>query len=59
MIELPLESFETGLLLSGDGNPNHPNFNSLTDVALNANDHVLELRIPWQCLILETLVNMR
>ena len=49
-IELPLESYETGLLLSGDGNPNHPNFNSLTDAALNANNHVLELRIPWQLL---------
>ncbi|WP_307550772.1 hypothetical protein [Paenibacillus sp. V4I5] len=49
-IVLPLESYETGLLRSGDGNPNHPNFNSLTDVSLNAKDHVLELRIPWQLL---------
>lgn len=49
-IEMPLESYETGMLRSGDGNPNHAGFNSLTDVALNAKDHVLELRIPWQLL---------
>lgn len=49
-IEFPLESYETGLLRSGDGNPNHPNFYSLTDVSLNAEDHLLELRIPWQLL---------
>ncbi|PEK99036.1 hypothetical protein [Bacillus sp. AFS017336] len=49
-LNLPLEFYETGKLKFGDGNPNHKNFNSLTDVSLNEKDHVLEIRIPWQLL---------
>ncbi|WP_129691124.1 hypothetical protein [Gottfriedia acidiceleris] len=49
-LNLPLESYETGKLIYGDGNPHHKDFNSLTDVSLNKKDHVLEIRIPWQLL---------
>ncbi|MGG0177876.1 hypothetical protein [Gottfriedia acidiceleris] len=49
-LNLPLESYETGKLMFGDGNPLHKDFNSLTDVSLNEKNHVLEIRIPWQLL---------
>ncbi len=52
-LKLPLESYQTGKLMFGDGNPLHDDFNSLTDVSLNEKNHVIEIRIPWQ------LVNMR
>lgn len=47
-ITLPLEKYETGKLFIGDGNPNHKNFNSLTDYAVNRDK--IEIRIPWQLL---------
>ncbi|ABW18172.1 hypothetical protein [Alkaliphilus oremlandii] len=45
---LPFEKHETGILLEGNGNPNHKNFNSLTDYAINGEN--IEIRIPWQLL---------
>lgn len=45
---LPLEKYETGKLVLGDANPEHNDFNSLTDFAVNKN--IVELRIPWQLL---------
>lgn len=47
---LPLDSYETGVLKFGNGNPNHAEFDSLTDVSYNEKDHVVEVRIPWQLL---------
>ncbi|WP_258881509.1 hypothetical protein [Paenibacillus sp. sptzw28] len=49
-LQLPLEAFETGALTYGNGNPDSPNFDSLTDVSYNAKEHVVEVRIPWQLL---------
>ncbi|NLU08297.1 MAG: family 2 glycosyl transferase [Clostridiales bacterium] len=45
---LPLEKYETGKLTLGDGNPQHDNYNSLTDYSVNKN--TVEIRIPWQLL---------
>lgn len=45
---LPLEKYETGKLILGDANPDHKEFNSLTDYAVN--DGKVEIRIPWQLL---------
>jgi len=45
---LPLEKYETGKLLIGDANPDHKDFNSLTDYAVNKDK--IEIRIPWQLL---------
>jgi hypothetical protein len=47
-ITLPLEKYETGKLLLGDANPDHREFNSLTDYAVNRDK--VEIRIPWQLL---------
>lgn len=40
------QSYETGKLLSGNGNPEDSEYNSLTDYHISK-DGVLELRIPW------------
>jgi hypothetical protein len=45
---LPLEKYETGKLILGDANPDHKDFNSLTDYAVNGDN--VEIRIPWQLL---------
>lgn len=42
------EKFETGKLKYGNGNPNDPEYDSVSDFIINGND--LELRIPWQLL---------
>ncbi|WP_235549532.1 hypothetical protein [Paenibacillus sp. Soil766] len=47
---IPFESYETGLLRFGDGDPDSQQNDSLTDVAVNAKDAIVELRIPWQLL---------
>lgn len=47
-IHIPFQSYETGQLLFGNGNPKSKHFNSLTDVSISADRKVLELRIPWQ-----------
>lgn len=45
---IPLEKYETGKLVLGDGNPDHREYNSLTDYAVNGDK--VEIRIPWQLL---------
>lgn len=45
---LPLEKYETGIMLEGDGNPSHKDFNSLADYAIKGDK--IEVRIPWQLL---------
>lgn len=49
-LRLPLDSYETGALTYGNGNPKSAEFNSLTDVSVDADGHVVEVRIPWQLL---------
>lgn len=39
------ERVETGKLTYGNGNPNDPDYNSISDFIINGDD--LELRIPW------------
>ncbi|GGM18863.1 hypothetical protein GCM10011351_00820 [Paraliobacillus quinghaiensis] len=46
-ISLPFESYETGELLIGNGNPNHSDFNSLTDISIGEDQRMIEIRIPW------------
>ncbi|EKQ58297.1 MULTISPECIES: hypothetical protein [unclassified Clostridium] len=45
---IPLQKYETGKLVQGDGNPDHKDYNSLTDYAVNGDK--IEIRIPWQLL---------
>lgn len=45
---VPFTKFETGRLVSGDANPEHQSFNSLTDFSYK--DGNIEIRIPWQLL---------
>ena len=47
---IPFESYESGVLRFGDGNPDSPHYDSLADAAVNAEDAIVELRIPWQLL---------
>ncbi len=47
---IPFESYETGALRFGDGDPNSPHYDSLADAAVNAEEAIVELRIPWQLL---------
>ncbi|WP_256257695.1 MULTISPECIES: hypothetical protein [unclassified Paenibacillus] len=47
---IPFESYETGALRFGDADPDSPQYDSLADVAVNARNAVVELRIPWQLL---------
>ncbi len=42
---LPFSKYETGCLKVGDANPNHEDYNSLTDYCYK--DGKLEIRIPW------------
>ncbi len=42
---LPFSKYETGRLKYGDANPEHDDYNSLTDYAYK--DGNLEIRIPW------------
>ena len=45
---IPFSSYETGKLVLGDANPEHENYNSLTDFAVKNGN--IEIRIPWQLL---------
>lgn len=49
-LHLPLDTYETGLLRYGNGNPDSSNYDSMTDVAYNEETGVVEVRIPWQLL---------
>ena len=41
----PFQSYETGVLRPGNANPQHKDYNSLTDFAVKNGN--LEIRIPW------------
>ncbi|MED0667513.1 hypothetical protein P4T04_14385 [Bacillus badius] len=43
----PFESFETGKLEKGNGNPADKSYNSLADYEINKETGVAEIRIPW------------
>lgn len=45
---IPFSAYETGKLVLGDANPQHTEYNSLTDFAVK--DGIIENRIPWQLL---------
>lgn len=47
---VPFESYETGVLRYGNADPGSPQYDSLTDVAVDAESGIVELRIPWQLL---------
>jgi hypothetical protein len=49
-LHLPLETYETGQLRYGNGNPDSQSFDSLTDVAFDEKTNIVEVRIPWQLL---------
>lgn len=46
-IILPFESYETGKLLLGNGNPASEDYNSLTDISISADKTMLEIQLPW------------
>ncbi|RJS58673.1 hypothetical protein [Bacillus sp. PK3_68] len=46
----PFESFETGKLEKGNGNPDSKNYNSLADYEVNEKTGIVEIRIPWMLL---------
>ena len=39
------ETFDTGLLRYGNGNPSSPDYDSLADFCVNGDD--IEIRLPW------------
>ncbi|MFD2129922.1 hypothetical protein ACFSKI_01445 [Pseudogracilibacillus auburnensis] len=43
----PFESYETGKLTNGNGNPQSEQFNSLADYYLDEEKGIFELRLPW------------
>lgn len=45
---IPFSNYETGALVLGDGNPEHEEYNSLTDFAVK--DGIVEIALPWQLL---------
>lgn len=45
---IPFSKYETGALVLGDGNPEHEEYNSLTDFAVK--DGIVEIALPWQLL---------
>ncbi|MBQ8589595.1 MAG: hypothetical protein IJ486_03985 [Firmicutes bacterium] len=44
------DTFETGKLLYGDGNPDHEAFNSISDYCFSSDGNAVEIRLPWQLL---------
>lgn len=51
------ETYETGILVCGNGNPASPDFNSLADLCYG--DGFLEVRIPWQMLNFSNPSNLK
>jgi hypothetical protein len=49
-VKIPFKAYETGKLRYGDANPEHKDFNSLTDISISKDKKVIEGRIPWQLL---------
>jgi len=47
-IIVPFSKHNTGKLIFGNGNPNHPDYHSLSD--FYHKDSYLEIKIPWQLL---------
>jgi hypothetical protein len=47
---IPSESIETGRLRYGNGNPDSPAHDSLSDVHASASHDTIELRLPWALL---------
>jgi len=45
---IPFSKHETGRLIYGNANPNHPDYHSLSDFYFN--DQNFEIKIPWQLL---------
>ncbi|KAB7666899.1 hypothetical protein [Bacillus sp. B1-b2] len=48
--KIPFQSYVTGKLTFGSGNPNDKDFNSLTDISISNDKKTLEIRIPWALL---------
>ncbi|CAM3783170.1 hypothetical protein [Mesobacillus thioparans] len=48
--KLPFQSYETGKLKFGTGNPADNKFDSLTDISISNDNKTVEIRIPWQLL---------
>ncbi|WP_456272080.1 hypothetical protein [Bacillus sp. AK031] len=44
---IPFQAYETGKLRYGIGNPEHTDYNSLSDFYVNEKDGMIEIRIPW------------
>ena len=44
------DSYETGKLRYGNGDPESPDYSSLSDFIYNDKEGVMEIRIPWQLL---------
>ena len=47
---IPFQSYITGKLMVGNGNPTSEEYNSLTDISISNDKKTLELRIPWALL---------
>ncbi|MCM3030273.1 hypothetical protein [Niallia sp. MER 6] len=48
--KIPFNSYETGKLLYGNGNPESKDFNSLADISVSKDKKTIELRLPWALL---------
>ena len=48
MKKYPFQSYETGKLEVGNGNPASKEFNSLTDISMSKDQKTIEIRLPWQ-----------
>ncbi|WP_042462849.1 hypothetical protein [Neobacillus dielmonensis] len=47
---IPFQDYETGVLKFGSADPDSNDFDSLTDISISSDHHVIEGRIPWQLL---------
>ena len=48
--KIPFQSYVTGKLLFGNGNPTSKEFDSLTDISVSEDRKTIEIRIPWALL---------